>query len=246
MSGGGYDLSGIGILVVDCPAALARRVEAAWSAYASSSVDRPLLTIDVDVVDRPYPAGEYLPKQMQVTYDSGLVNFGMPEGSGVLAPDGKLQVALVRLAGEDRHYFTILNMVRAGLAHRIASRGGAFLHAAGVVIDGRGFVLTGAANAGKSTWARLAEQGGARVISDDVVLLDRDSDDRLELLASPFRSTHEVEDRPGRWPLAAILHPEHATAAALRPLTGLGVHARIVANLPFVSQRLGAARVRRR
>jgi hypothetical protein len=95
--------------------------------------------------------------------------------------------------------------------------------------------MVGSAGAGKSTWARLGEEGGGRVVSDDLVLLDG-RDGRIEVLGSPFRSTHYIEYHPGRWPLAGILFPRHATPPAWERAPRLLARAKLAANLPFVTE----------
>jgi hypothetical protein len=132
-------------------------------------------------------------------------------------------------------YFTLLNLLRAALAWSLPSRGGALVHAAAVVLEGRAFALAGPEGSGKSTWSRIAEQGGARVVSDDLILLDPDGS-RFALLGAPFRSTHVAPFRSGRWPLAALLFPRHGAEPALVPVPPLLARARIVANLPFVAE----------
>jgi hypothetical protein len=118
------------------------------------------------------------------------------------------------------------------------SRGGALFHAAGVVHRGRAFVLAGAAGSGKSTWARLAEEAGASVLSDDLVLLDGHGGG-IEALGAPFRSTHRPTAGPGRWPLAAILFPAHGPTVSVAAVTGIEARARVLANLPFVVEGVG-------
>jgi len=127
------------------------------------------------------------------------------------------------------------NLVRAAVAWILPGRGGALVHAAALVLDGRAFLLVGSEGAGKSTWAALGERGGGRVLTDDLAMLDA-ADGEMQALGAPFRSTHVADYGPGRWPLAAILFPRHGRPAATAPVASLIARAKIVANLPFVAE----------
>jgi hypothetical protein len=182
----------------------------------------------------PAPTGEFAPKAMRAEPGPHGARFSMPEGRASVSAAGAAEVRMLH-GLEQREFYTLVNLVRACLAWMMPGRGGMLLHAAGLVLDGRAFVLVGGAGAGKSTWAGLGERAGGRVLSDDLVLLDG-AGDGLEALGSPFRSTHRAEYRPGRWPLAGVLFPRHAADAALRPATRLETITRITANLPFLTE----------
>jgi hypothetical protein len=128
----------------------------------------------------------------------------------------------------------MINLLRACLAWYLPGRGTAMLHAAGLVIEDRAFFLVGAEGSGKTTWARLGQECGAHVLSDDLVLVQCAAD-RVLALGSPFRSTLRADYRPGRWPLRAILFPRRGAPAAWASCSQLIARARLAANLPFVS-----------
>ena len=67
--------------------------------------------------------------------------FFMEEGDARVDGRGIADVRLVAGTGE-REWFTLLNMFRACFAWRLPTVHGALLHAAGVVLDGRAWVLT--------------------------------------------------------------------------------------------------------
>jgi hypothetical protein len=165
----------------------------------------------------------------------------MREGWADVDVAGRARVHLLR-DNDQRRYFTALNFLRAALGWCLPERGGALVHAAGLVIDGRAFLLVGPEGSGKSTWSRFGENAGARVISDDLVLLDG-AGERPEILGAPFRSTHRTDYRPGRWPLGGVLFPVHGAEPALGPVAPLLARARLTANLPFlIDLEEGAAR----
>jgi hypothetical protein len=147
----------------------------------------------------------------------------------------------VRLAATtaQKQYYALLNLVTAAAAWRLPSRHGLLLHAAGIVLDGRAFVMVGSEGSGKTTWALLASEAGAGVLSDDLVVVERDADGRAQALSTPFRSAQYGTMPPGRWPVAAFLLPAHGPAPALETVSALATEARITANLPFVVDAMG-------
>ena len=244
MSGGGdaitrqFDFSGIRLSLSGLVPALAGRLDEEWRGFAAAADAAPtLLEVDVAWSDGPYAAGEYAPKSMQADFADGHATFEMPEGTARVV-GSRATLRLVRAAGEDRAFYTLLNLVRASLAHRLPSRGAALVHAAGLVVEERGWLLVGGSGAGKSTWARLGARSGARVISDDVVIVDREADGAFMVAAAPLGSSYRVEYRPGRWSLAAVLHPRHAADVEITTTPRVLAQARLVANLPFVTEAL--------
>ena len=104
---------------------------------------------------------------------------------------------------------------------------GLLLHASGVVLDGAGYVFTGASGRGKTTVTRLAagraEVGRTEVLTDENVIVRLDAaGDQAVLYSTPFwgHSTppeliHRVNRRA---PLAAVCLLEHAPDFRLDPL----------------------------
>lgn len=230
------DLSGLSLRLEGVPQASAVRLKNEWRAFrADTAGAAPFLRVCVrSSSTSPASDAPFAPKRMRsrLTRDSAV--FSMPEGRAEVALSGPARIELSGGLGE-REYFTLLNLLRSSLAWRLPSRPAALLHAAGAVVDGRAFVLTGAEGTGKSTWAHLAEQAGARIVSDDLVLLDA-STRGFDLLGAPFRSTHRTQFRKGRWPLAAILFPAHGAAPSLASVAPIVAKARITANLPFIAE----------
>jgi hypothetical protein len=194
----------------------------------------PLLDLRVEATAVDGFAGAFDPKAMRAEIGAARARYVMVEGEVAVDGEGR-GVLELSVAEGTRSYFALVNLVRAALAWRMLSRGGALLHAAGIVLDGRAFVLVGRAGSGKSTWARLAAGAGATVLSDDLVMLDR-AGTAVEALGAPFRSTHRETAGPGRWPLGAVLFPARGGEAALGPVRALETRARVLANLPFVAE----------
>lgn len=228
------DFSGIGMRLDGLSPALESELGRVWGAFVTSAAEAPLLHCRFQALDRKAPPGRFRPKAMHSELDGLGAVFEMPEGRATVAADGTARIDLLGDLGR-REYWTAVNLLRACLAWWLPQRGAALLHAAGLVVDGRAYLLVGPAGSGKSSWARLGEQGGARVLSDDLVLVDG-SGTAVEALGAPFRSTHNADFLPGRWPVAAILFPHRGDAPArwtrAAPLVARG---RILANLPFVA-----------
>ena len=99
---------------------------------------------------------------------------------------------------------------------------GLLLHASGIVLDGAGYVFTGASGRGKTTVTRLAADR-AEVLTDENVIIRLDAaGDQAVLYSTPFwgHSTppeliHRVNRRA---PLAAVCLLEHAPDFRLDPL----------------------------
>jgi hypothetical protein len=227
------DFSGIRLRLEGLTPSLSSRISQEWAAFTTDDACDPFLRLRLSYADGPLPEGAFAPKAMTSALEEGRASFFMAEGSATILDDGAGEVELLRGTGE-RGYYALLNLLRACLAWRLPSRGGMLLHAAGLVVGERAFVLVGPEGSGKSSWARLGESAGCRVLSDDLVLMDGAGAD-LEALGSPLRSTHQAEYRPGRWPLAAVLFPRHGERTALDPVDMLVARARLVANLTFIA-----------
>ncbi len=234
-----FDLSGVPIRVTGLPGAMGERLAREWSSFASAGPVEPFLDASVSFADRPALPRAFDPKGMRASLTLERARYEVPEGEVVVEASGSASIALASGLDPGVGYFTLLNLLRASLAWRLPSRGGALVHAAGIVLDGRAFLLVGAAGSGKSTFAALAESAGARILSDDLVLIDG-AGGTIEALGAPTRSTHRSISGPGRWPLAAVLLPAHGTAARLDPVSELTAHGSLAANLPFVAEALGA------
>jgi hypothetical protein len=57
----------------------------------------------------------------------------------------------------------------------------------------------------------------------------------MELLAAPYRAENATYRKPGRWPLAAVLWPRHASAVAIGRVATVAAVARLAANLPYLA-----------
>lgn len=242
-SGGGgtpaFDLSGLAVRLRGLPEPHATRLRADWRAFAADEAGLdPFLDLEVEAAAEAADPTPFGAKEMTAHFDGERARYAFAEGEAEVPLRGPVRVRLGATTRE-KQYFALLNLTIAAAAWRLPSRGGALLHAAGIVLDGRAFVLVGAEGAGKTTWTLLARDGGAGVLSDDLVVVAPGPAGGLEALSTPFRSAQYGTLPAGRWPLAAFLLPVHRAAAALEPAAPLALRARLTANLPFVVEAIG-------
>jgi len=227
------DLSGVALRVEGIGASWCGWLREHWGPFVGSGPCDPFLTVVVEEGAAKLE-GDWDPKSMRSTLSALGARYTLAEGSAHVDGSGR---ATVRLAAglQQRGYWAMQNLIRACLAWSLPGRGGALLHAAGLVVDGRAFVMVGAEGAGKTTWSALGARDGAHVVSDDLVLIDGVGAQPV-VAGAPFRSTAQGELRPGRWPLAALLFPHHGTSTAVAPIPVMLGQARVAANLPFIAE----------
>lgn len=233
-----FDLSGLSIVLAGLDPELATGLGREWRAFAATEPREAWLEVHVGdsghrIVARPGMRGI-----ARSAIDGASAVFTSDEGEIELGAQG---VASARLGSGDPAWrlWGLANLLIAAIAYRLPSLPGALLHAAGVEIDGRAFLLVGSGGSGKSTWARAARDAGARVVGDDSVLVDA-SREGLALLGSPVRAHEARPGGPGRWPVAAILHARFGPSPRLARVDPLVVEARLVANLPFLAAAWGS------
>ena len=241
MSGAGAtivaDLSGLVVRFRGLDDALAGVLASQWAPFITGRDETPWLDVAVAASDHTIVTGRPMRKSITGEVRDGGGRFRSDEGEIAIDATGSARVSLGRGDALWR-FWGLVNLIAAALAVRLPSRPGALLHAAGVVVDGRGFVLIGPEGSGKSTFARAAREGGARVISDDTVLVDGASGG-LVLLGSPTRAHEATSLGQGRWPIAALLHSRWGTEARLDPVGRLATEAVLAANLPFLASGWG-------
>jgi hypothetical protein len=231
------DLSGLVVRFRCLDDALAEALRSEWAPFIASERTTPWLDLDVRQADHTIVTGRVMRPSLSGEVRSGAARFRSDEGEIDVDDSGLARVRLGR--GDDRwRFWGLVNLVAAALAVRLPSRPGALLHAAGIVFDDRAFLLIGPEGSGKSTFASAARAGGARVISDDTVVVDGASGG-LVLLGSPVRAHEATHPGPGRWPVAALLHARWGAKARLDPVGRLAMETLLAANLPFLASGWG-------
>ena len=127
------------------------------------------------------------------------------------------------------------NFIRCAVAWCAAERGGALVHAASVVRNGKAYLFYGESGAGKSTLSAVNTRGN--VVSDDLSLVLPRPGGGLDLVGSPFRGTYE-EGEPvlGRFPLAAGFRIVKDVKAEVRAAPRAIAFGQLVGNLTFVAE----------
>ena len=226
------DISGLGLRFVGLTHPLAEELERQWPAYVRPKGVVPALEIRVEDDDRAMTPGRFMVGALQIEAAADAVRFHGDEGEIVQEAPGARAVARLARGEDGRRFWALVNLTCAAVGWRLLARGGGALHAAGVLLGERAYLLVGPSGCGKTTWARTAAGACLPVFSDDCVLVDS-VDGRLMALGSPFRAREFPSPGPGRWPVAAILLPRQAAAPSLAPVTRLMLEARIAANLLF-------------
>lgn len=233
-----FDFSGLRVRLEGLSHEQAEALIALWRAHVVDRVPAYLLRARVGALGRDMTPGAEMVHGMTARFGVDGARFEQDEGSVDVSADGDASILLAE-GPPPRRVWAIVNLVLAALGWRMADLPGGALHAAGIVLDGRAFVLIGPEGAGKSTFCRVAAEAGAVVLSDDVTLVDA-SGATVEALSAPFRHRPFPPPPYGRWPVAAILLPRHGAAPALEPLSRLAREARLAANLLYVGAGAGA------
>lgn len=226
------DISGLGLRFTGLTRTLAEELRLQWPAYVRPKGVSPSLEIHVEDDDRAMTPGRFMVGALHIDAATDAVRFRGDEGEIVQDAPGARAVARLALGEDGRRFWALVNLTCAAVGWRLLARGGGAVHAAGVLLDDRAYLLVGPSGCGKTTWARTAAGAGLPVLSDDCVLVDS-ADGRLMALGSPFRAKDFPSPGPGRWPVAAILLPSHAPGPSLTPVTRLMLEGRVAANLLF-------------
>jgi hypothetical protein len=234
-------LGGLEIELGGLDATLAERLQERYTPYVTRgrSDDRALRVRlgreDRDYFIDPPDFGEVNPVRLACDGDRvRYLGYKVAGWFDTAGTDG--QLFLTRGAYEP-DWRSIENYVRSAVAWRAASLGGALVHAASAVWQGRGYLFFGPSGAGKSTLS--ASNRRARVVSDDLSLV-LPGETGLELVGSPFRGTYEGgEPVEGRFPLHAGFRLVQAAVAEVRKVERVKVFAALLGNLPFVIDSLG-------
>lgn len=226
------DISGLGLRFEGMTHALAAELRRCWPDYVRAEGVSPTLVIRVEDEDRRMTPSRFMSGALHIETLPDAVRFRRDEGEILQDVPGVRAVARLALGDDGRRFWGLVNLALAAVGWRLITAGGGVLHAAGVLVGGKAYLLLGPSGCGKTTWARTAAGAALPVLSDDCVLVDF-SDGRLMALGSPFRSRDFPSPGSGRWPVAAILIPRHAERASLAPVNRLMLEARIAANLLY-------------
>jgi len=237
MSAAEFDLSGLGLLLRGLPEPARAALEGLWAPFRTRGLGAPFLDVLVEILTEPPglrpPAAEPTPAR----HGEGSFRFEVEEGSIEVGPEG-LGRSRLSASAPDRQAWALVNLLLAACGFRLLSLRGGALHAAAAVLDGRAFLAVGPRGSGKTTWAKLARAGGARVLGDEVVLVVPEGGTLLAL-GSPFRAELATEPGPGRYPVAAILFPEKEPTVRIDRVGRAAIEGRLLANLLYGARAFG-------
>ncbi|NIM01293.1 MAG: hypothetical protein GTN89_10725 [Acidobacteria bacterium] len=215
-------------------------VETMESRYAKFVADDFDGGLDVEVCDasRDYyidPPDTAEDNPVHLECDGERVRFVGYRLAGIFdTAGGSGRVMLARGDHEPAHR-ALENYIRAAVAWQAAERGGALIHAASAVWEGRGYLFYGESGAGKSTLSECNRRG--TVLSDDLSLVLPGAEAGLELIGTPFRGTYESGERvAGRFRLAAGFRLIQSAEARVERVERVRALSELIGNLPFVAE----------
>jgi hypothetical protein len=132
-----------------------------------------------------------------------------------------------RLFRREERAYPLETVVRTAMMARLPLVGGLPIHAAGVVVQGRGVVLFGPSGAGKTT---VASTSPHPVLSDELVAVAPGSP--FDLVRSGFWGEAPARGRPGRAPLALLVDLAKGPAFRLTRLGAAPAAGRLLASTP--------------
>jgi hypothetical protein len=236
-------LSAIRIEIEGLDDALAAALRARYGIYGDAGTPREGAALNVRFAREPReyfidPPSEAEFNPIWLAFEGTRVRYLAHRLAGwfdTAAARGEIRLASGMFEPELR---AIENYVRCAVAWCAAERGGALVHAASAVRNGRAYLFYGESGAGKSTLSSVSTRG--QVVSDDLSLVLPREGGGLDLVGSPFRGTYE-EGEPvvGRFPVAAAFRIVKAAQAEVRPAPRAIAFGQLVGNLTFVAEAFG-------
>jgi hypothetical protein len=231
---------GIGGIVLrfrGLPLALRDQLEKRYSKFLAPEFDDGL---DVEVCDAgrdyyidPPEVSEFNP--VHLVCDGERVRFVGYRLAGVFDTAGRTGRVMLARGEHEPADRAMENYIRAAVAWQAAERGGALVHAASAVLDGKGYLFYGESGAGKSTLSECNRR--AAIVSDDLSLVLRSSDGTPELIGSPFRGTYEGGEQViGHFPVVAGFRLVQADEVRVEKVERVRALSELIGNLPFVAE----------
>ena len=220
---------------------LATALRARYGPYVGDANDPVALAVDVTRDTTAYfiaPPTEPEFNPVWIACDGSRVRYCGYAIAGWMDPQRGRGAIVLGTGTHEPEIRAVENYLRCAVAWCAAERGGALVHGASAVRDGKAYLFFGESGAGKSTLAEVNRR--ATIVSDDLSLLLPKDGGGLDLVGSPFRGTYEGGAPVlGRFPLAAAFRIVKAPQAAVRPARRAVVFGQLVGNLAFVAEAFG-------
>jgi len=240
----GLALDRLALLLRGLPDDLAGFMRQRYGSYVSDLVDAEAADLVVDASTDPTPYFIEPPSEPEfnpvwIACDGTLVRYRGYILAGWFDTRARRGAVVLGTGTHEPAPRALENYIRCAVAWCAAERGGALVHGASAVRDGKGYLFFGESGAGKSTLSEVNRR--AAVVSDDLSLLLPRTGGGLDLVGSPFRGTYEGGDPVvGRFPLAAAFRIVKAPQAAVRPARRAVIFGQLVGNLAFVAEAFGS------
>ncbi len=220
-------------------ASLARTLDERFAPFsADRGTSSDALRVELRMAERDYfiePPARPEINPVLIACDGDRVRFLGYRLAGWFETAGPRGAAVLAQGSYEPPERALENYIRAAVAWRAASRGGALVHSASAVLNGRGYLFFGPSGVDKSTLSACNRR--ARIVSDDLSLVLPGADGALDLVGSPFRGTYEGGGPvTGRFPLRAGFRLFQAPRAEVRPAARVRALSELVGNLPFVAE----------
>lgn len=127
------------------------------------------------------------------------------------------------------------NVFRVIVAYRLLAQGGMILHSAGLAQNDKAWLFMGRSDAGKSTIAKLGENAGLTILSDDMnAIILRDGRYLTEQL--PFAGEHgQTALTKGKFPVQAVYYLQKSQHNALEETPTAQRLAELMVCSPFIN-----------
>ena len=236
----GMNLAEIRVELTGLDAALAAALAARYGPYADGGDPREDAALcvrfareAVDYFIEPPRSAEFNP--IWLACDGSRLRYVGHQLAGWFATKARRGELLLTRGTFEPELRALENFIRCAVAWCAAERGGALVHAASVVRNGKAYLFYGESGAGKSTLSAVNTRGN--VVSDDLSLVLPRPGGGLDLVGSPFRGTYE-EGEPvlGRFPLAAGFRIVKDVKAEVRAAPRAIAFGQLVGNLTFVAE----------
>ncbi|HEV8376233.1 MAG TPA: hypothetical protein VGR38_08420 [Candidatus Polarisedimenticolia bacterium] len=237
----GVDIGGLEFSLLGLDSATREHLRDRYAAFPAAGSTKPfrvrLLDAGRDHFVPPASVPQGAPHPLTLGWEGPWIlvqSFGFAGWISIGTQEGEM--ALARSEYE-RVGWCVENFLRVCTAWRAVEEGGALLHAASLVLDGKAYVFMGASGSGKSTLAASSKKG--EVISDDLTLI-RPSAEGFRVAGTPFRGTYEGGGPiRGSFPLARLYRIFQSPDNRVEPCPRNHAVADLLAAAPFVVDQIG-------